>query len=253
MKRRILFDRAQIARKGFGGRIIVLTGARQTGKTTIAKYFSSYTYCSIDDPVQRKNYLQLTAEQWNRLYPKAILDEVQKEPDLIDSIKSVYEQFDEPRYILLGSSQFLLQEKIKESLAGRCTIFEIYPLILPELMTKSWSDSVKPSFFVQYVENLQETETLFPSFTLDPEFAAKREAYDFYLRFGAYPVLTHNITDTERREWLNMYVKTFLERDIRDLVSFRDLEPFVKLQRYLALTTGELLNCASMATYGTWK
>ena len=83
---------------------------------------------------------------------------------------------------------------------------------------------------------------------LDSKYAVKKQAYDFYLHFGGYPALTNiNLTDSERYEWLANYVKTFLERDIRDLASFRDLEPFVKLQLYLANTTSSLANYSSIA------
>ena len=249
MKKRIASYHIQNKSKTKLGRIIVLTGARQTGKTTISKYcFPDYIYLSIEDPVQRENFLRLTASQWKTLYPKAILDEVQKEPSLIESIKSVYDQYDEPRYILLGSSQFLLLEKVRESLAGRCFILEIYPLTLPELMTTCPEDNINFSFFAKYLEKENIKEIVYPSFSLDPKYAIKQGAYGFYLQYGAYPALTdETLTDEERNDWLKMYVKTFLERDVRDLVSFRELEPFIKLQRYLAHTTGELANYSSMA------
>ncbi|MDR0865974.1 MAG: ATP-binding protein [Candidatus Symbiothrix sp.] len=249
MKSRIIAGYIQEKGKTILGRIIVLTGARQTGKTTIVRHcFPDYTYLSIEDPVQKGNYLKLTASQWSHLYPRAILDEVQKEPVLIESIKSVYDQFTDPRYILLGSSQFLLMEKVKESLAGRCIIIELYPLTLPELRTNALDDTLQPSFFARYIKDEQQKEMIFPSFSLDPEYANKQNAYQFYLQYGGYPALTNTeFTDIDRREWLSMYVKTFLERDIRDLVSFRDLEPFVKLQRYLAHTTGGLVNFSNIA------
>lgn len=105
------------------GRILVLTGARQTGKTTLVrKLFPEYEYISVEDPVMRGQYSQLTASQWKTLYPHAILDEVQKETSLIESIKSVYDQWTEPKYILLGSSQLLLLGKVKESLAGKVSL-----------------------------------------------------------------------------------------------------------------------------------
>lgn len=89
-------------------RIIVLTGARQTGKTTLAKrVFKEYSYLSIEDPILRMDYKKLTAAQWKMFYPKAVLDEVQKEPVLIESIKSTYDQYDDVRYLLLGSIYFL--------------------------------------------------------------------------------------------------------------------------------------------------
>jgi len=249
MKRRIIFDYIKEKEKSAHNRIFVLTGARQTGKTTIARHiFPDYTYLSIEDPVERHNYLKLTASQWNKFYPKAILDEVQKEPVLIESIKSVYDQFDDSRYILLGSSQFLLMEKVKESLAGRCLIMEIYPLTLPELRTSDADDNVDNSLLFKYINKEITIEDIFPSFSMDAQFAIKMEVYNYYIQYGGYPALTNeNFSDNDRREWLDMYVKTFLERDIRDLASFRDLEPFIKLQRYMANTTGELANYSSIA------
>lgn len=126
MKRRIIFDDLQTKRQSKLGRIIILTGARQTGKTTAAHHcFTDYTYLAVDDPVQSSNFLKLTSSQWNAFYPHAVLDEVQKNPVLIDSIKATHEQFANTRYLLLGSSQFMLMKKVKESLAGRCVIMEI--------------------------------------------------------------------------------------------------------------------------------
>jgi predicted AAA+ superfamily ATPase len=107
-------------------RIIVFTGARQVGKTTLVKHIlPEYEYISIEDPVLRKTYTKLTASNWRAQYPKAILDEIQKEPQLIESIKATYDNYEDVRYILLGSSQLILLEKVRESLAGRCLIYEL--------------------------------------------------------------------------------------------------------------------------------
>ncbi len=231
------------------GRILIITGARQVGKTVSSKYcFPDYTYLSIEDPVKRSSYLRLTAEQWKENYPKAILDEVQKEAILIESIKSVYDQFESPRYILLGSSQFLLLEKVKESLAGRCIILEMYPLTLPELVTDHYNSSINKSFLIHFLEEKEDQKKRLPSFNLSTDFALKRKAYDSYLQYGGYPVLTHkNLDEKDKREWLANYVKTYLERDVKDLAAFRDLEPFVKLQKYLANITGNLINYSSIS------
>jgi hypothetical protein len=118
---------------------------------------------------------------------RPIFQRNQKDPQApSESIKSVYDQWEEPRYVLSGSSQLLLLEKVKESLAGRCTIIDLYPLTIPEL------------------------------------------------------------SDEDRFEWLANYVRTYLERDVRDLAAFRDLEPFVKLQRLVALQTASILNYSAV-------
>lgn len=235
-----------------GSRIIVLTGARQTGKTTLARrLFPDYQFLSIEDPVLRTTYARLTASQWKDLYPKAILDEVQKEPQLIESIKSVYDQWETPRYVLSGSSQLLLLEKVKETLAGRCTIIDLYPLTLPELETESWDDPVADSPFQAMLAQpgniAAQLQALVPDFRLDPGYAKKMRAWTHYGRFGGYPALTNpELSDEDRFEWLANYVRTYLERDVRDLAAFRDLEPFVKLQRYVALQTASILNYSAV-------
>ncbi|MEJ5190030.1 MAG: AAA family ATPase [Breznakiellaceae bacterium] len=237
------------------GRILVLTGARQTGKTTLARaLFPQYQFLSIEDPVLRETYGQLTAAQWKTAYPLAILDEVQKAPRLIESIKAAYDQWEDVRYVLTGSSQILLMEKVRESLAGRCTIIELYPLTLPELRTESWEEPVEDSPCQKLLQRpaavKEMISQLLPDFRLDPLYHTKRQAWDFYCHFGAYPALTgKGLDDQDRRDWLSNYVRTYLERDVRDLASFRDLEPFIRVQRYLAQATAQLINYAEISRH----
>ena len=93
-----------------------------------------------------------------------------------------------------------------------------------------------------------EENEYFPSFLLDKRRAEKLEAYSHYLKYGGFPAISEgDSNENEKFDWLQNYVRTYLERDIRDLASFRDLEPFVKLQQYLALNTGNLINASSIA------
>jgi hypothetical protein len=186
------------------GKIIVFTGARQTGKTTLSRHlFPGYKYLSIDDPVLRGRYKQLSAKQWFSQFPKAILDEVQKEPVLIESIKSVYEQWNDIQYILLGSSQFLLLKKVKESLAGRCLIFDLFPLTIPELMTNSWDDIIEDSVFQKFIFDGLMADDLLPSFVLDEKMVEKLKAWEQYINYGAYPAISDaELSDAEKRELL---------------------------------------------------
>lgn len=232
------------------GRIIVLTGARQIGKTTLArKKFAGYEYVSVEDPALRTQLASLPANQWQILHPMAILDEVQKEPSLIESVKSTYDQFDDVRYVLLGSSQILLLKKVRESLAGRCVIFTLQPLVLPELQTSSWDDELKPSIWQRTLQSNFDPNSILPFFMLDKRYPQMKNAWTHYEKYGAYPALTdESMDENDRYVWLDTYVKTYLERDVRDLVALRDLEPYMKLQRAIALQTGCLINVSSLAT-----
>lgn len=228
------------------GRIIVVTGARQTGKTTLMRHiFPDFEYLSIEDPVTIGAFKSLTAAQWKTLYPSAIIDEIQKEPSLVESIKSVYDQFPEPQYILLGSSQILLLKKIRESLAGRCQIVELYPLTLPELLTNSWEDEVQLSYFQHLIlgNNVKNTP-----FLLDTKHPEKLKTFNTYLNFGSYPAISDSqLHDDDKNDWLLNYVRTYLERDIRDLAEIRNLEPFAKVQKILAINTAQLTNYSQIA------
>ncbi|MCQ2252614.1 MAG: AAA family ATPase [Bacteroidales bacterium] len=244
---RQISSKIQSIKDGRNGRIMVFTGARQVGKTTLSRnLMKDYVYISIEDPVMRSQFAMLTASQWEKLYPKALLDEVQKAPQLIESIKSVYDQYDEPRYVLLGSSQLLLLQKVRESLAGRCSIFSIYPFDIPELLyihTNRLVDSV----WQIILQNPTRKPDLLPSFMLDPLMPQKVMAWNHYLKFGGYPaIVAPDMTDDDRYLWLDNYTRTYLERDVRDLASFRDLEPFVKLQYALAVQTGNLVNASAL-------
>lgn len=228
------------------GRVIVVTGARQTGKTTLVKeVFPNYPYISIEDPVTVEQYKSLSAAQWNSTYPNAILDEIQKEPQLVESIKAVYDQFPNTKYILLGSSQIMLLKKIRESLAGRCQIVEMYPLTLPEMLTNGWNDEVQLSYFQKLVLNKKVNDI---PFLLKAEHVKNLDVFNSYLKFGGYPAISDtSISDSEKHDWLRNYVKTYLERDIRDLAEIRNLEPFTKTQKLIAINTGQLTNNSRIA------
>ncbi len=249
MKNRIL--KPQLIRKHSTslGRILILTGARQTGKTTLLKNtFKDHTWVLLDDPVLRMQYALLTAQQWEEKFPRAILDEIQKFPSLIETVKAIYDTYENARYVLSGSSQLLLLEKVKESLAGRCQIMELYPLTLPEILTSGWNDIVLPSFFQKMMSGEESVSNLGPSLLLLPDHGMRLKAFNYYLKFGGYPaIIGDDISDEDRYEWLRGYVRTYLERDIRDLADFRNLDPFVLTQRMTALYTGQTINYSTLA------
>jgi predicted AAA+ superfamily ATPase len=230
-------------------RATILTGARQTGKTTLLRrVFGAWPYISFDDPVARPAYTAMSAPEWRARFPRAVLDEVQKAPAIIETIKAVLDSDPKARYVLSGSSQILLLSRAKETLAGRVSIDELWPSTLPELATASWDDPVRPSRLLRWLDSPEDARLLDGVPTSEPAFGHARRLFDHYLRWGGMPALSATeVPDGERRDWLRDYRRTYLERDVADLASLRDLEPFVRAQTAIGHRTGTLLNVADFA------
>jgi uncharacterized protein len=232
------------------GRIVVVTGARQTGKTTLAKHcFSEFEYISLEDPITRPQFTSLSASQWHNMYPSAILDEIQKTPLLIESVKAVYDTYSDSRYILLGSSQILLLQKVRESLAGRAALVELFPLTFPEILTDSWEENIIESKMVRWLRDGTERLDIFDGIpATDERFARVSKIMNEYLRFGAMPAIVDSaLDDQEKYDWLYDYVQTYLQRDVRDLANIQDLEPFVRAQKTIAGLTAQAVNLNNLA------
>jgi predicted AAA+ superfamily ATPase len=232
------------------GRLTVLTGARQAGKTTLARHvFPEVTYLSFEDPVVRPTFTRLSAAEWVERYPHAVLDEVQKAPSVVESIRAAYDLSSKVRYLLLGSSQILLLSKVKESLAGRAAIEELWPLTLPEMATSRWEDPVGPSRLIAWLITEKKSNAMLLGVpTTSQSYARFVAIFQRYLHFGGMPVMADpSIGDGERAAWLSDYQRTYLERDVSDLSSLRDLEPFVLSQRAIALQSGRLVNFNDLA------
>ncbi len=244
---RLRLERRAASRRG---RIVVLTGARQTGKTTLVREaFPKIPYISVEDPTLRPTYSRLSAAEWIERYPRAIIDEVQKAPSIVESIKAAHDASGHVRYLLLGSSQILLLSRVRETLAGRAAIEELWPLSLPEMATSSWDDPVRESRLIAWLrEGARAPKALLGVPASDRGYARTVALLDRYVRFGGMPVV-HDpaLDDDERHDWLRDYQRTYLERDVADLAALRDLEPFVVAQKALAARSGRPINWSDLA------
>jgi len=99
----------------------------------------------------RPTYTRMSAVEWIERFPHAVVDEIQKTPSLIETLKAAHDGSAETRYLLLGSSQILLLSRVRETLAGRVSIEELWPLTLPEMVTTSWNDPVHESRLVAWL------------------------------------------------------------------------------------------------------
>jgi predicted AAA+ superfamily ATPase len=232
------------------GRIVVVTGARQTGKTTLVRrMLPDMAYISLDDPAVRPAFTRLSSADWLERYPRAVVDEVQKAPSIVETLKAAHDALDSTRYVLLGSSQILLLSRVKESLAGRVSILELWPMTLPEALTVGWEDPVRESRLVTWLRGSGRGMTaLLGVPAASRAFSQARNAFSRYLHFGGMPVvLDPEMADEERRDWLRDYHRTYLERDVVDLAAMRDIEPFVLARNAVALRTGRAVNFGDLA------
>lgn len=191
----------------------LLTGARQAGKTTLARHvWPRANYASLDDPA-------LAAQA--RLTPEAflaaqrdplILDEVQYVPELLRHLKRTIDRDRRPgRYLLTGSQVFGLMAGVSESLAGRVAVLQLPTLAFDEVYR-----------------------------------APSRDDLDRFLWRGGFPELWAR-AELSRDLWMGSYVATYLERDVRQAIHVGDLRDFDRLLRAAALRVGQLLSYADLA------
>lgn len=212
--------------------VLTLTGPRQSGKTTLAKAtFKKAHYVSLEAPEHRKMALedargflgQFGSEQ-------VIFDEVQRAPELFSYIQGIVDVNDIPgQYILTGSQNFLLLEKISQSLAGRCAVHHLLPFSRTELVgTKPLNPENIESLSRQY----RKKKTVISSDLFE------------MLWTGGYPRIYDKHIPPQ--QWLANYTQTYIERDVRSIVNVSDLETFTRFLRLCAGRTGQILNLQSL-------
>jgi predicted AAA+ superfamily ATPase len=230
-------------------RLVVLTGARQTGKTTLAKiHYPQLRYINFDSQEDREAIRQISSLNWRRDVGNAIIDEAQKEPAVFEKVKYAFDEKSISFTLLLGSSQILLLKKTRESLAGRAYIFELWPLMLSELCYSSEEEDVPLPLIDEVIfgNKLGETLQSRQAVLLGQEAMRCKDAESYLLQWGGMPALL-GLSAEERWKWLKDYEYTYLERDLADLARLDDLEPFKKFQKLSALRSAKLLNYSELA------
>jgi hypothetical protein len=214
---------------------VVVTGARQSGKSTLAERLVAGTrrYATLDD---------LDVLDAARRDPEVLvggpgpvtLDEVQREPDLLHAVKRAIDRDRTPgRFLLTGSANLLLMRQVSESLAGRASYLTLWPMTRREQ---------------HGLGRCGRWEELFT--TPDAEWrellaAQKDGAEDWRLlaRRGGFPTPALELTTAaDRRIWFDGYVRTYLERDLQDLAAISALPDFRRLMRAACLRIGQLVN-----------
>jgi len=209
--------------------VVVLTGMRQTGKTTFLtrdKALKDRRYITLDD------FPQLEAARQN---PEMLIegeapitiDEAQKCPELLTAVKrAVDENRKNGQFLLSGSANFALLKDVSESLAGRAVYLSLQPFSRRELQTATGKEPFLPRFFEK--PDILESETC----------AALRP--EEILLGGMPPVCLGQAKSPQL--WFNGFEQTYIERDLRSLSQVADLVAFRRLMQLAALRTGQILN-----------
>lgn len=214
---------------------VVVTGARQTGKSTLAVDLApgNRRYLSLDD---------LDVVDTARRDPDALvggtqpvtLDEVQREPDLLRAVKRAIDRKRSPgRFLLTGSANLLLMRQVSESLAGRASYLTLWPMTRREqsgLGRCGLWDELLAARDDEWLDLLAaQPDTL--------------EDWRALARRGGFPTpAVHLATAHERAIWFDGYVRTYLERDLQDLSAIAALPDFRRLMRATCLRMGQLVN-----------
>ena len=222
--------------------VVVLLGARQTGKTTLVRThptLANRPYLTLDD-LEVRLQAEADPEALVARAPQLVLDEVQRAKDLLIAIKRAVDR-DRPRrpgrFVLTGSANLLMLKRIGESLAGRAVYVTLWPLTQGELAgqgrTGLWS-ALLAARAVQWPLVL----------TQNPRAPADwREA----VQRGGMPVPAHELfTPEERALWFSGYLQTYLERDLPELRAVENLGDFRRLAQAACLRIGSLLNQAEL-------
>jgi len=190
--------------------VITLTGPRQSGKTTLVRAaFPALPYVSLEEPDIRQ--IALTDPRgFLANYPAgAILDEIQNAPDLFSYIQRLVDENRQVQFILTGSSNFLLMERISQTLAGRTAVLHLLPLALAELEPGA-------------------------------------ESYEDLIFKGRYPRIYDR--DLAPTDFYPAYIQTYVEKDVRLLKNIGDVNAFILFIRLCAGRIGQLLNLAGLAS-----
>lgn len=231
---------------------MVLTGARQVGKSTLIRASTpGWDHVDMDDPVTRQAWADLSADRWLSRFRRIVVDEVQKLPSLFETIKACHDRDPDFRAILLGSSQTLVLRGVRESLAGRATFRELFPLTLAELVAHDLG--LEPTSILENILTSPDPSPLLEALT-DPTLAltrsetSAREAWDRILVEGGMPAPSFHTdwSPADRREWREDYVRSYLQRDLADVARIEHLEPFVRLLRLACMRTAQTANWSDL-------
>ena len=232
-RRRIIAGRIRKALDFFP--VVAVVGARQTGKSTLVqREFPERKYLTLDLPEVRA---AMEEDPYGFLLSQKeplTIDEVQKVPSIFNALKALVDRRREPgRFLLTGSANFLMLQKVSETLAGRIAIFELAGFTVSE------AEGYSPPEFLK--KCLEDKAPPFPSYK------HPKPALEELVARGSLPPAVMAPDEDVRGMWFENYIATYLERDLRELSQVASLGDFRRLMGLAALRTAQVLNVSELA------
>ncbi|MCY3734964.1 MAG: ATP-binding protein [Gemmatimonadaceae bacterium] len=216
---------------------VVLTGPRQSGKTTLVRHLfgGTHSYCTLDDVTLREQARSDASLLLSRFPPPVILDEIQYAPEMLHNVKIDVDERREAkgRYVITGSQAFPLMRGVSESLAGRAAVLSLQSMSLAETEGRAAPDAG----WRQVLDGAGREEGAAAG---NPAEVAGR------LLRGGFPEPALD-AGVDPALWLSSYIQTYLERDVRSLRGVGDLGDFQRVLYALAARTGTLINFSDLA------
>ena len=214
---------------------VVVTGARQVGKTTlIENLLPELPKVTLDDLPTRRRAISSPSTFFNITPPPVFIDEVQYAPEIFSYIKILLDKsHHKGDFFLTGSQSYELMQNVTESLAGRAGILELHGLSLREINNEDWNTPFLPTLEYLRERNKNKTTIRIP------------EIWKIIHR-GSLPELVVN----DEYDWADFYadyIKTYIERDVRKLTQVADEDSFFRFMTVCAAMSGQLLNLTSLA------
>jgi len=206
--------------------IVTLTGPRQSGKTTLAKLaFPNYEYISLEDPDNRDFAKNDPRGFLAKYSSRVIFDEIQRSPDLLSYLQTMVDEAPlSGRFILTGSQQFLLNQKVSQSLAGRTALLCLLPFSLAEL-------------------NARLPQEFWQTNNVSKVLPAPKSLFET-IYAGFYPRIHDRSLNPQ--QWYRDYFETYITRDVKNILQLGDSRAFEQFLRLLAGRSGQLLNLTSL-------
>lgn len=217
-------------------KVVLVTGARQVGKSTLLKHCDeNRNYVSLDDLSERELAINEPKLFLETHKAPLIIDEIQYAPKLLSYIKLIVDKSDKKgQYWLTGSQQFHLMKNVSESLAGRVGILDLMGLSLAELSQTPNNEPFFPD--LEYIEKRRENHKNYSTSDI------------FKIIYnGSFPALNNQDEFQDRNAFYSAYIRTYIERDIRDLSSISNEMKFLNFIRVVAARTGQVLKYSELA------